>query len=86
MFIAIEFYRQKTGNPFIKTVVNEKIFNPRRFITWVFVLALHAARLWCGYASEHAAKNGGKTWKYLLVPAEAVLPNATLDALAGKFS
>lgn len=45
-----------------------------------------AARLWCGYASEHAAKNGGKTWKYLLVPAEAVLPNATLDALAGKFS
>ena len=45
----------------------------------------NAAKLWCQYASEHALKNGGKAWKYLLIPDIEVLSNATLEALAGKF-
>lgn len=44
-----------------------------------------AARLWCQYASEHALKNGGKAWKYLLIPDIEVLSNATLEALTSKF-
>lgn len=44
-----------------------------------------AAKLWCQYASEHALKNGGKAWKYLLIPDIEVLSNATLDALTSKF-
>ena len=45
----------------------------------------NAAKLWCQYASEHALKNGGKAWKYLLIPDIEVLPNATLEALTSKF-
>ena len=45
----------------------------------------NAAKLWCQYASEHALKNGGKAWKYLLIPDIEVLSNATLDALTSKF-
>ena len=44
-----------------------------------------AAKLWCHYASDHALKNGGKAWKYLLIPDIEVLSNATLDALTSKF-
>lgn len=45
----------------------------------------NAAKLWCQYASDHALKNGGKAWKYLLIPDIEVLSNATLDALTSKF-
>lgn len=44
-----------------------------------------AAKLWCHYASDHALKNGGKAWKYLLIPDIEVLSNATLEALTSKF-
>lgn len=45
----------------------------------------NAAKLWCRYASEHALKNGGKAWKYLLIPDIEVISNATLEALTNKF-
>lgn len=45
----------------------------------------NAARLWCRHASEYALKNGGKAWKYLLIPDVEVLANATLEALVSKF-
>ena len=45
----------------------------------------NAARLWCRYASEHALKNSGKIWKYMLIPDIEVLANATLEALVSKF-
>ena len=37
-----------------------------------------AAEAWCGYASEHNAKNDGKPWKYLLIGHETVKDNMTL--------
>jgi len=37
-----------------------------------------AAQVWCSHASEHNAKNGGKLWKYLLIPHEEVKDNMTL--------
>lgn len=45
-----------------------------------------AAIRWCEYASEHAVKNGGVPWKYLLIPDTAVLSNATLEGLVAKFA
>ena len=45
-----------------------------------------AAIRWCEYASEHALKNGGVPWKYLLIPDTAVLSNATLEGLVAKFA
>ncbi|GHV76325.1 type III restriction endonuclease subunit R [Spirochaetia bacterium] len=38
-----------------------------------------AAETWCGYASEHNAKNGGKPWKYLLIGHDLVKDNMTFE-------
>ncbi len=43
-----------------------------------------AALQYCKYASEHTRKNGGKPWKYLLIPHTEVLPNMSMAYLAGK--
>ncbi len=40
-----------------------------------------AARCWCEAANRHAASNGGKTWKYVLIPHEIVVTNMSLDGL-----
>lgn len=45
-----------------------------------------AATTWCRNASEYSQAQGGKSWKYLLVPHDAVAHNATVSALAGRFA
>ena len=45
-----------------------------------------AAVLWCMIATKHAATQNEKPWRYLLVPEDAVQPNATLDGLARTFT
>ncbi|NMG17402.1 DEAD/DEAH box helicase [Aromatoleum bremense] len=45
-----------------------------------------AAATWCKNASEYSRAQGGKPWKYLLVPHDAVAHNATVTALAGRYS
>ncbi len=40
---------------------------------------------WCAHASTHAEKNGGKPWKYLLIPHDAITANMTLSGLASQF-
>lgn len=44
-----------------------------------------AAVRWCKNASDHNAKQGGKTWKYLLIPHDAIAENMTLKGLAAQF-
>lgn len=44
-----------------------------------------AAVRWCVHASAHAEKNGGKPWKYLLIPHDAITDNMTLPGLASQF-
>jgi type III restriction enzyme len=46
----------------------------------------NAATKWCKAASQHATKNGGKPWSYLLIPDNQILANASLDALAARFA
>jgi type III restriction enzyme len=41
---------------------------------------------WCQHASDHAGKNGGKPWKYVLMPHDAVAENMTIQWLAAQFS
>lgn len=43
-----------------------------------------AAEKWCGYASEHNAKIGGKHWKYLLIAHDQVQDNMTLMYYEGN--
>jgi len=48
-------------------------------------LKAHVARQWCNYANQHAAENGGKTWRYLLIPHDEVTHNASLHGLQNRF-
>ena len=45
-----------------------------------------AAVTWCDLASKHAVNNGGKPWKYVLIPHDAVAENMTLAGLASQFA
>ena len=44
-----------------------------------------AAIKWCKNASDYAAANGGKPWRYALIPHTAIAVNMTVDGLAGQF-
>jgi type III restriction enzyme len=44
------------------------------------------ATLWCRYATEHAAKNNGKPWTYLLIPHDVIIENKTLKGLAAAYT
>ncbi|MBI5437632.1 MAG: hypothetical protein HY936_01530 [Nitrosomonadales bacterium] len=51
-----------------------------------FVLAKKEAAIkWCKNASDYAGTNGGKPWRYVLIPHNAIAQNMTLDGLAGQF-
>jgi type III restriction enzyme len=45
-----------------------------------------AAITWCKHASDYSAAQGGKPWRYLLIPHDAVAVNATLPALVSRFT
>ena len=44
-----------------------------------------AAVKWCERASDHASANGGKPWKYALIPHDAIAENMTLGGLVTQF-
>jgi type III restriction enzyme len=51
------------------------------------VLAKQAvARTWCGHATDFTAKHGGKPWRYLLIPHDAITDNVSLGWLAERFA
>jgi type III restriction enzyme len=50
------------------------------------VLAKRDAGLqWCKHASDYSAKHGGKPWRYVLVPHDAVAENMTLAGLVARY-
>ena len=44
-----------------------------------------AAVIWCKNASDYSVQNGGKPWRYVLIPHTAIAVNKTVDGLAGQF-
>lgn len=44
-----------------------------------------AAAKWCERATEHELQHGGKPWKYILIPHNAIQPSATLSGLISRF-
>ena len=46
----------------------------------------NAATKWCKAATEHATKNKGKPWTYVLIPDDQIIANATLDGLVSRFA
>ena len=45
-----------------------------------------AAVIWCNRATTHALGNGGKPWRYVLIPHDVIAENMTLAGLASQFS
>jgi hypothetical protein len=45
-----------------------------------------AAVEWCRHATVHSVANGGKPWRYVLVPDTEIAANATLSGLVERFS
>ena len=45
-----------------------------------------AAEAWCRHATTHARENGGKPWKYALIPHDAIAENMTLGVLVNQYS
>ena len=56
----------KARNELSDSVVQEKV---------------RVAQQWCAEASRHAARTGGKPWRYHLVPDDVIQSNSTLDSL-----
>jgi len=48
----------------------------------VVLAKARAAAIWCKHASGHEKDNGGKPWRYLLIPHDAIADNMTIDGLA----
>jgi len=44
-----------------------------------------AAVKWCELASRHNGQNGGRPWKYAIIPHDAVADNMTLEGLIAQF-
>jgi type III restriction enzyme len=44
-----------------------------------------AAVQWCHNATAYATSNGGKPWKYLLIPHDVIAENMTIAGLASQF-
>ena len=40
---------------------------------------------WCAWASDHASTYGGKPWRYVLIPHDAISDNMTLEFLVKQF-
>jgi type III restriction enzyme len=43
------------------------------------------AERWCRNATQHAASNGAKPWRYVLIPHDAIAENMTLAGLVSQF-
>ena len=41
---------------------------------------------WCQHATNHEQQNGGKPWRYLLIPHDAITASATLKGLAAQYA
>ena len=49
------------------------------------LVALHLSSENGGLASDHAKENGGKPWKYALIPHTAIADNMTLKGLVQQY-
>jgi type III restriction enzyme len=45
-----------------------------------------AAVIWCSRAATHALSNGGKPWKYVLIPHDVIAENMMLSGLVSQFA
>jgi type III restriction enzyme len=69
----------------IETETEKLICEPKgadRMQDPVVLAKARAAATWCKYATAHEMANNGKSWRYMLIPHDAVADNMTLAGLA----
>ena len=44
-----------------------------------------AAVKWCAHATKHSTDNGGKPWKYVLLPHDAIMENMSIAGLVSQY-
>ena len=87
----IEYRRGQSYEPdFVLETATEKLIveikAQRDMETEVVQAKSKAVATWIGYANRHAAANGGKPWRYLLVPHDRMTEGASLAGLAATFT
>jgi type III restriction enzyme len=73
----------------VETAMEKLICEPKRAdqMTDPVVLAkARAAATWCKHATAHELENGGKPWRYLLIPHDAIADNMTIEGLARSYA
>ena len=73
----------------VETKIGLFLCEPKRAdqITNPEVLAKKTAACeWCKHATAHALQHGGKNWRYLLIPHDAITTNMTLEGLVARFA
>ena len=74
----------------VETDTEKLILEPKRSSDLRDLDVLRKARsaiLWCHVATEHHAKpNGGKPWRYALIPDDAIQSSATLVGLLASYT
>jgi len=71
----------------VETTAEKLLCEPKRAneMTDEVVLAkADAAAVWCKHATAHANENGGKPWRYLLIPHDQIQDQMTLAGLAAR--
>ena len=71
----------------VETKTEKFLCEPKRAseMTDEIVLAkADAAATWCKYATAHATENGGKPWRYLLIPHDQIQDQMTVAGLAAR--
>ncbi len=72
----------------VETKMEKFLCEPKRAneMTDDVVLAkADAAATWCKHATAHAEENGGKPWRYLLIPHDQIQDQMTLAGLAARY-
>lgn len=87
----IHFSHEDSYEPdFVVETKTEKLLcEPKRAneMTDETVLAkAEAAVIWCAHATAHAKANGGKPWRYLLIPHDQIQDQMTLAGLAARYA
>jgi type III restriction enzyme len=89
--LQIHYSHEQTYEPdFIVETRSEKLLcEPKRASEMndpIVQAKAQAAVTWCEHATIHALENGGKPWRYLLIPHDAIQDQMTLHGLAARYA
>jgi type III restriction enzyme len=73
----------------VETETEKLICEPKRADQMqdpVVLAKAKAAKTWCQHAADHERNCGGKPWRYVLIPHDAIADNMTVGGLAERYS